>query len=351
MSSRTTALAVGIAAIVTVAACRRPAESRADAAASAAAAASAESGVPAELLLAIAFVESRLSTDGPDHWVRLVRWRVTRDPRRGAALIGVSPDQLDDDPALAMRAAAALLSHAASATRVPRDAPPAAWRPALERFAGGRDPLANRLFADQVITTLSQGFETTDDSGAVVRLPGSTVAHAAEDRFPPRPDDVVGAAFAAYVPLIGTAHRPMSDEPRRPQYIVIHTMQNTLPVILEYFRRSGTAVGAHYLVEAVGRTTVQMADERLVVFHDACFNEASIGIEHEGYVEAGARWYSDELYRASARLVRDVARRHQIPLDRNHILGHGESPDCSDHTDPGPAWDWDRFMAQVRAAD
>ncbi|HEY5932985.1 MAG TPA: peptidoglycan recognition family protein, partial [Kofleriaceae bacterium] len=109
----------------------------------------------------------------------------------------------------------------------------------------------------------------------------------------------------------------------------------------------GTKVGAHYLVDSVTGTTVQMADERLVVFHDACFNEESIGIEHEGYVEAGQLWYSDEQYEASARLVRDIAKRHEIPLDRDHILGHGEAPDCSDHTDPGPGWDWDRFMGLV----
>ena len=125
-------------------------------------------------------------------------------------------------------------------------------------------------------------------------------------------------------------------------------MQNTLPVILEYFRKPTTQVGAHYLVDSVAGTTVQMADERLVVFHDACFNEESVGIEHEGYVEAGRQWYSEAQYRASARLVRDIAQRHGIPLDRSHILGHGETPDCSDHTDPGPGWDWDRFMSYVR---
>ena len=127
-------------------------------------------------------------------------------------------------------------------------------------------------------------------------------------------------------------------------------MQNTLPVILEHFRRPGTRFGAHYLVDSVAGTTVQMADERLVVFHDACFNEESIGIEHEGYVEAGKRWYSEEQLRASARLVRDIARRYDIPLDRSHILGHGEAPDCSDHTDPGPDWDWARYMAYVERA-
>ena len=321
MMARATALVCAIAAL----ACSRD-EPRIEAAAATAA---AESNVPAELLLAIAHVESRATTEGPAQWIRLIPWRPARDPRRGAALLGVSVGALAD-PATAMRAAAALLAEAAREAGLDPGAPIAAWRPALERFAGGRDRLANRLFADQVFAVLDQ--PTSDED------------------FGERPGELVGAAFVPYVPLVETAHRPLA-EGRRPRFIVLHTMQNTRPVILEYFRRPGTTVGAHYLVDSVAGTTVQMADERLVVFHDACFNEESIGIEHEGYVEAGRLWYSDEQYRASARLVRDIAKRHDIPLDREHILGHGEAPDCSDHTDPGPGWDWPRFMDLVAHAE
>ena len=318
---------VATTTMVVLAACGRS-ETRIEAAADAAA---AESGVPAELLLAIAHVESRATTDGPGQWIRLVRWRAARDPRRVAERLGVSIAALESDPTANLRGAAALLADAARATGVGRDAPLAAWRPAVERFAGGRDPLANQLFADQV-------YESLDLE------PAGTAAK----RLPRRPPDVVGAAFAPYIALGDEAHRPLSAECRRPRFIVLHTMQSTLPVILEYFRKPTTKVGAHYLVDSIAGTTVQMADERLVVFHDACFNDESVGIEHEGYVEAGRQWYSDEQYRASARLVRDIAQRHDIPLDRSHILGHGEAPDCSDHTDPGPEWDWDRLMSYVR---
>jgi hypothetical protein len=326
MASRTTAL-LGIAAL---AACSRGEPSLESAAATSA----VESGIPAPLLLAIASAESRATTDGPGQWIRLMRWRTARDPRRVAARLGLAVDALADDPAASLRAAAALLADAARVTGVDRDAPLRAWRPALERFAGGRNPLANQLYADQVLALLG------------VEPPGAAAAH-----LPERPADLVGAAFASYVPLSDAAHRPMPATQRRPRFIIVHTMQNTFPVILEYFHRTGTNVGAHYLVDSVAGTTVQMADERLVVFHDACFNEESIGIEHEGYVEAGKRWYSDDQLRASARLVRDIARRHDIPLTRQHILGHGEAPDCSDHTDPGPEWDWDRFMAYVAAPE
>jgi N-acetyl-anhydromuramyl-L-alanine amidase AmpD len=163
-----------------------------------------------------------------------------------------------------------------------------------------------------------------------------------------RPSDVIGAAYAPFVAAATTTHRPIAAGLMRPvRFIVIHTMENTFPNIVEYFRRPGTPVASHYLIRAHDGWTLQMVDERAVAFHDACFNDESIGIEHEGYVVEGARWYGDALYASSARLVADVARRHGIPLDRQHILGHSETPDCSDHTDPGPDWDWDRFMTEL----
>ena len=53
----------------------------------------------------------------------------------------------------------------------------------------------------------------------------------------------------------------------------------------------------------------------------------------------------------------ELARRYGVPLDRAHILGHDEVPGISParqksmHWDPGPYWDWDRYMKLLRAAD
>src|SRR3990167_7354688 len=46
--------------------------------------------------------------------------------------------------------------------------------------------------------------------------------------------------------------------------------------------------------------------------------------------------------------------RYGVPLDREHIIGHDEIPGLSIartpgmHWDPGPYWDWNRFMRMVR---
>ena len=46
--------------------------------------------------------------------------------------------------------------------------------------------------------------------------------------------------------------------------------------------------------------------------------------------------------------VRDIARRHGLPLDRAHVMGHDEAPDCSEHDDPGPGWDWAAYEQRLR---
>jgi N-acetylmuramoyl-L-alanine amidase len=309
-----------------------------------------EHDVPPRLLLAMAYAESRLSLVGPEGerrgWLRIVPWRPSRSAAYAATLMGGAASDYESDPVQGMRAAAALVVAAQRRLGRAPDPDPAAWRHALERFNGGYSLLANRLYADQVIALAARGFAATTDDGALVSVAGIG-GRAVPVAVGERPVGLVGAQFAAWVPASARASRPLM-EPRAVRFIVIHTMENTFSTILDFFASPATGVAAHYLIRSSDGLTVQMVDERQVAFHDACFNEESIGIEHEGYVAAGPAWYGDAMLEASANLVRDIARRHRIPLDREHILGHGEAPDCSDHTDPGPHWDWDRFMQLVR---
>jgi N-acetyl-anhydromuramyl-L-alanine amidase AmpD len=94
-----------------------------------------------------------------------------------------------------------------------------------------------------------------------------------------------------------------------------------------------------------------MVREADVAYHagNREWNERSIGIEHEGYVDDPDRWFTDTAYRASAQLAADISTRYDIPIDREHIVGHHEVPGAT-HTDPGPYWDWDRYLDLVRAA-
>ena len=304
--------------------------------------ASNEAGVPARLLWAMAYAETRFvaesSPDGRRGWIRLVPWKPQRSSRRAAELIGVPTLALESDPAVSLRGAAALLAEVGRPLGLGARTPVAAWRPALEQFNDGQEALADAVYAEQVVRIA----ET--DAGMDVphsELPFDSTFEATR----------VGARWVPFLPAASSAYQPFGAEARTIRYIVLHTTQNTFSNILGYFRVPGTQVGAHYLLRASDGFALQLIDERAVAFHDRCFNKESIGIEHEGYIDFGSRWYSQAMYRASAHIVRDVARRHGIPIDRKHILGHGETPDCSEHTDPGPDWDWDQFMALVRETD
>ncbi len=84
-------------------------------------------------------------------------------------------------------------------------------------------------------------------------------------------------------------------------------------------------------------------------------NMHSIGIEHEGYAIKDGSWYTEPQYESSAALVKYLAAKYDIPLDREHIIGHDEVPGVLDanvrsqHWDPGPFWDWNHYMQLLGA--
>ncbi|GGZ18004.1 N-acetylmuramoyl-L-alanine amidase [Streptomyces olivaceoviridis] len=151
----------------------------------------------------------------------------------------------------------------------------------------------------------------------------------------------VGASAANY----RLADRP-SDY--RVDRVVIHVTQGGYASAVKVFRDPGHGAAAHYIVRKDGRVT-QLVRELDVAFHagNREYNERSVGIEHEGFVE-DASSFTDEMYAASARLTAAICGRYGIPVDREHIIGHVEVPG-TDHTDPGRFWDWDRYLRLVRA--
>ncbi|WP_037677897.1 N-acetylmuramoyl-L-alanine amidase [Streptomyces griseus] len=132
--------------------------------------------------------------------------------------------------------------------------------------------------------------------------------------------------------------------------VVIHVTQTTYSEALSIFRDPGKGVSAHYVVRSVDGYVAQCVRESDVAWHagDWDHNTRSIGIEHEGWVDRPA-YFTDALYARSARLTAWVCDRYGIPKDREHIIGHYEVPG-SDHTDPGPLWDWVRYLRMVNLA-
>ncbi|MGW1250806.1 N-acetylmuramoyl-L-alanine amidase [Streptomyces sp. NPDC002535] len=131
--------------------------------------------------------------------------------------------------------------------------------------------------------------------------------------------------------------------------VVIHVVQGSYATALKVFKDPGHGAAAHYVVRKDGHVA-QMIRELDVAFHagNRDMNERSIGIEHEGFVDR-PQDFTAAMYAGSARLTADICARYGIPVDREHIIGHVEV-EGTDHTDPGPHWDWDRYLTLVREA-
>lgn len=142
--------------------------------------------------------------------------------------------------------------------------------------------------------------------------------------------------------------------------IVIHTMQGSFSGCARWFAtpnrrdKNGNSIptSAHYLVSVKGEVQ-QMVDDENAAYHagskiEPNWNDRSIGIEHEGWVEDPAKWYTDAMLVSSAKLVKQLCIKHSIPIDRTHIIGHAEVPQGKGgHTDPGSGWPWDRYIQLV----
>lgn len=314
--------------------------------------------VPEGLVLALAYAETRgqavvIPTRGGGRgWVRLHDALASQSPVKGAALVGVDVARVRSEPALGLEASARLLAAAPGAPAAERRGDPDAWGEALRYFCGIADPMGGSLYSDGVVRLWRRGFRGVDEQGEAFEA----IAAGGEVRAPDvvgveRPPELIGRTGTPYVGASNASHRaPNEPGPRRVTHLVVHTTELPFATTVAYFRSPRTAVGSHYGVRAQDGLAVQFIDEAQVAFHDACFNETTVGIEHEAFSASGRAWLTDELYRASAAIAADVARRHGVPVDREHIVGHGEAPDCSDHSDPGPDWNWDLYMRYVREA-
>nr|BFD86167.1 N-acetylmuramoyl-L-alanine amidase [Streptomyces sp. Xyl84] len=129
--------------------------------------------------------------------------------------------------------------------------------------------------------------------------------------------------------------------------VIIHVTQETYANTLAIFQNPQKKVSAHYLVRSADGHVAQCVRESDIAWHAGNwdYNTHSIGIEHEGWVDRPA-YFTDALYEQSARLTSAICDRYGIPKDRTHIIGHYEVPG-TDHTDPGPNWDWVRYLRMV----
>jgi N-acetyl-anhydromuramyl-L-alanine amidase AmpD len=130
--------------------------------------------------------------------------------------------------------------------------------------------------------------------------------------------------------------------------VIVHVTQGSFSSAVNWFKDSRAGVSAHYTVRSNDGFVGQSVQEEDIAYHAGnwTYNKTSVGIEHEGYV-GNSSWFTGDMYRSSARLTAYLCDKYNIPIDRQHIIGHNQVPGAT-HTDPGRYWDWPRYIRLVR---
>ncbi|MEU2199820.1 peptidoglycan recognition family protein [Isoptericola sp. NPDC019482] len=352
---------------------------------SAFAAASEATGVPADLLKAVSYMESRWdqhagtpSADGGyglfnllDHAPEVPdgagkdadRPAAVSELDRAAALTGLSAAQLRSDAGANTCGAAALLaSYREAAGEGVGDL--ASWDAAVVRLGGSPS------FADRVFTTLRQGESRTTDDGGRVTLAArpdavrpETSAAAVSDPAADCPPDL-GCEWLPAPYEKGSADLPDDtgnygnhDQADRTgeggpsiDYIVIHDTETAYEPSVRLVT-DPTYLAWNYTLRSSDGHVANHLEPADVGWHAGNWymNMHSIGLEHEGWAGTSG-WFTEAMYQSSAELVRYLADEHGVPLDRAHVIGHDQIPGIlpgytkSVHWDPGPYWDWEHYF-------
>ncbi|MFC5834867.1 N-acetylmuramoyl-L-alanine amidase [Nonomuraea insulae] len=310
--------------------------------------------VPRDLLVALAYAETHLddhggkpSASGGYGVMHLVSNPSTHTLEDAAKLTAKTAAKLKSDDAANVLGGAAVLRAKADTAGVSaaERKDPAKWYEAVAMYGGASDEGTARVYADAVYDVLANGVSAAGVKAAAKVVVPDRGKYDEDPRTLAATVDYAGARWvAASSSNYAVSNRPTDEKIDR---IIIHVTQGSYAGTISWFQNPAAQVSAHYVVRSSDGQITQMVREKDRAFHagNSSYNHRSVGIEHEGYV-SDASWFTDQMYRASAALTRDIADRYGIPKDRSHIIGHNQVPD-SDHTDPGSNWDWSKYMTYV----
>ncbi|HEY9292356.1 MAG TPA: peptidoglycan recognition family protein [Microlunatus sp.] len=298
---------------------------------------------------------------------------------RAAKLLGVDRQQLRADPTANIRGGAALLAAEQRSLKQPvgESTAPGQWYAAVAATSGATVESSAKTFADDVYAALAAGAQRVTDDDQRVSMAAATAdpqtsqlsllglrkdTNKAGVECPagldcesiPAPYEKYGDGAGDY----GNYDKAPRDTPAGPtvDYIVLHDTEGSWDTTLKLVQ-DPTYLGWHYTIRSSDGHIAQHIPTKDVGWHAGNWyiNQHSVGIEQEGFAAEGATWYTESLYRNSARLVRYLAAKWQIPLDRAHILGHDNVPGTTAatvkgmHWDPGPYWDWEHYFKLLGA--
>lgn len=334
------------------------------------AAAGEEFNVPASLLKAIGYAETRWEMvrgfeefEGMAPAFGIMGLRGAR-LERGAELAGVTVGEARYDPKANIRAAAALLGEYAADLGI-SSMDLAAWAPAVAEYSGitGEEGRAAYVHND-VYAVLNEGVVVKETSGRVVA-----------SLMPVRIDAALAEPTNAPVLSHGTGYnvvwRPSPNYNSRPagdigkvHMVIIHTCEGSYTSCWSWLTNSSSGVSAHYVVREDGSEISQLVSEANRAWHIGstydcslngghdCWrngysnNHFTVGVEHGGYASQSS-WPTSQI-NSSADLVCHVTSRNSIPRDKYHILGHAQLQPYN-RSDPGANWPWSSYYSKINS--
>ena len=294
---------------------------------------------------------------------------------RAARLTGLDEEALRTDELANIRGGAALLAATQSRLGLPSGAgtDPGQWYAAVADASGSAQEDVAAAFADDTYSVIASGASRrTVDGKDVSLLPSRATPDRAQigrlglvkkttnpavdcppglecDWVPAPYQDLGGGDYGNH----DLANRPASPKITN---IVIHNTEASYATTLKLVT-DPTYVSWQYSLRSSDGLIAQHLEPKDVGWHAGNWyvNSHSIGLEHEGFAATGAEWFSEPMYRSSARLVRYLATKYDIPLDMQHVFGHDQIPGVTPanvagmHWDPGPYWNWEHYFQLLGA--
>lgn len=319
-------------------------------------AAADEFEVPADLLRAIGYVETRwemvVGTEGHHGLAPAYGVMALRGERlsRGAELAAVSEEAVRTQPEANIRAAAALLrsfSEQLSAGGVDE------WLPAVRRYSGIELTEGRVSYGEEVFAVL-EGRRTPAGAALLTSTPGCGGG------TPPKLTDYDGALWQPSPNYNQRMSGPGGDV----HMVIIHSCEGAYTGCWSWLANPASGVSAHYVVREDGAQIRQLVRESARAWHigatyDSTLNAGhagelhgiqsnhfTIGVEHAGY--ASQTSWPEAQIDASAKLVCEATRSWNIPVDELHIVSHGQLQPYN-RTDPGAHWPWDDYLAKIES--
>lgn len=335
--------------------------------------------IPGDLVLAIAVVERGLTLPArrvPSDRMAIagilqLRRGAFDSLKRGSELLGVGELELQIHTDLGTDAGILVLAELGREFGASGE-DYRSWAKALEKLSGYRDKPSAQDYAAEVFRVLRHGGEFPARDGEVVVIRPHPELPIELTLTPPavKPLSTPDHPGAIWFPT-DCADKCNPNRNREIDSIILHSTEGGWHSSVTTLQNS-KGKSAHYIIDEDGSRIGQFIPESYMGWHagNSCWNNRSIGIEHVGFA---AKTFDIELYRASVELVKGILSRHDIIVDRSHVIGHYQvpnpntigqcvpactlslrgcikSPDyggASLHWDPGYDWQWCQYMEMI----